>query len=96
MNIPSDFNLTPKQRAFCHHYLETCGNGPEAASRAYDCTTRGSARVMAHKALHSPKMQAYLAVLLIEHRVPEKVAQVLDEALDALLWRNWSIQTETS
>ena len=83
MIVPTDFNLTPKQRAFCHHYLETNGDGPEAASRAYNCTTRGSARVMAHKALHNPKVQDYLQVLLIEHRAPDRMVQTLDDAFGA-------------
>ena len=37
---------------------------PEAAMRVYYCSTRGSARVMAHKNLNNPKVLAYLDQLI--------------------------------
>ena len=51
--------------------------GPTTAQRG------AQPRVLAHKALHNPKVQDYLAVLLIQNRAPDRMAQVLDDALDA-------------
>lgn len=86
MNLPIGFSLTPKQRNFCHYYIETLGNGPQAAKRAYNCKTWGSARVMAHKLLHNPKIKDYLLVLVLEHPAPEEgVIQVMNDAFDACL-----------
>jgi len=47
-------NLTSKQRNFVQYYIETGGSGPEAAMRAYNCSSRNSARVIAHRNLHNP------------------------------------------
>ena len=59
-------NLTPKQRGFVEYYIET-GSAPDAAMLAYDCTSRASARVLAHRNLNNPKVQAFLAHFLLEH-----------------------------
>ena len=53
------FNLTPKQKAFADAYIET-GSAPGAAMRAYDCSNRNSARVIGHRNLRNPKIQACL------------------------------------
>ncbi len=75
MSYPG-FNLTPKQRAFANAYIET-GSAPEAAMRAYDCSNRNSARVMAHRNLNNAKIQAYLSF-----QVTDKV--MLDKAIETL------------
>ncbi len=72
-----DFNLTPKQRAFANAYIET-GSAPEAALNAYNCSSRNSARVMAHRTLNNAKVQAYLS-----SQVTDKV--VVDNAIDTLI-----------
>ena len=35
----SGLNVTPKQRIFVQYYIETGGNVPEAAMRAYNCSS---------------------------------------------------------
>jgi len=70
------FNLTPKQRAFANAYIET-GSAPEAAMRAYSCSSRNSARVMAHRNLNNAKVQDYLS-----SQVTDKA--VVDKAIDTL------------
>ncbi len=76
------FNLTPKQRGFVEYYIET-GSAPEAAMLAYDCTSRASARVLAHRNLNNPKVVAFLAHFLLEHSLPNRAHEVLSEALHA-------------
>ncbi|MEE8584194.1 MAG: terminase small subunit [Acidobacteriota bacterium] len=76
-------HLTPKQRAFCHHYIETLGNAPEAALQAYNCSSRGSARVMAHRCLHNPYVLRLLADLARRDGLPERALHVLTDALEA-------------
>jgi len=51
-----DAKLTPKQQAFVQHYIET-GSAPEAAMRAYNCSSRNAARVMAHRNRRNPKIK---------------------------------------
>ncbi len=75
-------NLTPKQRAFANAYIET-GSAPEAAMRAYDCSNRNSARVMAHRNLNNAKVQAYLSSQVTDKVVVDKGIKVLQESLDA-------------
>ena len=75
--------LTPKQRAFCHAYVETQGNAPESAMQAYDCSSRESARVMAHKALHNPDVLEYLSHLMAVTNLPIKALDALEQAMDA-------------
>ena len=60
----SIFNLTPRQWAFCEHYIELKGDGPEAAMRAYNCSDRVAARVTAHRNLNNPKVLAFLEQML--------------------------------
>jgi len=55
--------LTPKQQTLVKAYLET-GSSTEAALTAYDCSSRNSARVIAHRQLDNPKVWDYL-----EHRI---------------------------
>jgi len=75
-------NLTPKQRAFVHYYIET-GSAPEAAMRAYNCATRNSARVIAHRNRHNPKIIAYIDRLWSEHNLVERSVRTLGEGLKA-------------
>ena len=76
------FNLTPKQRAFANHYIET-GSAPEAAMRAYDCSNRNSARVMAHRNLNNAKVQAYLSFQVTDTVLVDKGIKALKDGLDA-------------
>ncbi len=76
------FNLTPKQRAFANHYIET-GSAPEAAMRAYDCSNRNSARVMAHRNLNNAKVQDYLSSQVADTVLIDKGIKVLQESLHA-------------
>jgi len=76
------FNLTPKQRAFANHYIET-GSAPEAAMRAYGCSNRNSARVMAHRNLNNAKVQDYLSFQVADKVLIDKGIKVLQESLDA-------------
>ena len=71
-------NLTPKQRAFIQYYIETGGSGPEAAMRAYNCSSRNSARVIAHRR-HNPKIIAFIERLWSCHNLLEQTAQALGE-----------------
>ena len=54
------YNPTPKQWAFVEYYIESRGNAPEAAMRAYSCSDRAIARVIAHRNLNNPKVLAFL------------------------------------
>ncbi len=83
MQGPPDRKLTPKQRAFVQYYIETGGSGPEAAMRAYNCSSRNSARVIAHRNLHNPKIIAYIESLWSEHNLIERSLQTLGEGLRA-------------
>lgn len=76
-------NLTPKQRAFVQYYIETGGSGPEAAMMAYNCSSRNSARVIAHRNLHKPKIIAYIESLWAEHNLVERSVRALGESLKA-------------
>ena len=75
-------NLTPKQRAFAHAYIET-GSAPEAAMRVYDCSNRNSARVIAHRNLHNPKIQEYMSSQVADMVLAKKSIKRLDELMDA-------------
>ena len=75
-------NLTPKQQAFVQYYIET-GSAPEAAMRAYNCSTRNSARVMAHRNRRNPKIIACIESLWSEHNLLERSVQALAKGLDA-------------
>jgi len=81
--LPPGFNLTSKQRAFAHAYLETGGNGREAALQAYNCSSPESASVLAHKALNNPKVVAYLNYHFLKHDMPDAVVETLKESLSA-------------
>ena len=76
-------NLTSKQRNFVLYYIQTNGNGPEAAMMAYKCSTRGSARVIAHRNLHNPKIIAYRDSLWSEHNLVERSIRTLAEGMKA-------------
>ncbi len=76
------FYLTPKQRAFANAYIET-GSAPEAAMRAYDCSNRNSARVMAHRNLNNAKIQAYLSFQVTDTVLVDKGIKALKDGLDA-------------
>jgi len=78
-----DGNLTPKQRAFVQYYIETGGSGPEAAMRAYNCSSRNSARVIAHRNRHKPKIIACIERLWSEHNLVERSLQTLAKGLRA-------------
>ena len=75
--------LTPKQRAFCKHYLATLGNAPKAALRAYNCSSRNSARVMACKALKLPQVRELLKLELLKVGLPEKALLTMKESMKA-------------
>ena len=79
-----DARLTPKQQAFVQYYIET-GSGPEAAMRAYNCSSRNSARVMAHRNRHNPKIIACIERLWSEHNLLERSVQTLAEGLKATI-----------
>ncbi len=76
------FNLTPKQRAFANAYIET-GSAPEAAMRAYNCSSRNSARVIGHRTLNNAKVQAYLSSQVADKVLIDKGIKVLQESLYA-------------
>ncbi len=76
------FNLTPKQRAFADAYIKT-GSAPEAAMRAYDCSSRNSARVMGYKARHNPKVRAYMQELVLTETLVNEGVESLRKALRA-------------
>ncbi len=82
MEWPQYRKLTPKQRNFVQYYIET-GSGPEAAMMAYNCSTRNSARVMAHRNRHNPKIIAYIESLWSEHNLVERSLRALGESLKA-------------
>ncbi len=76
--------LTPKQRKFCHQLF--AGFPPsEAAWRAYDCSTRNSAQVLACRNLQKPEIRKYIGRQLIENRLPAASFEVLEDALGASL-----------
>ena len=75
--------LTSKQRAFVQYYIETGCSGPEAAMRAYNCSSRNSARVIAHRNRHNPKIIAYIKSLGSEHNLVERSLRALGESLKA-------------
>ena len=81
------FHLRPKQRAFVDAYIETGGNAPEAALRAYNCATRNSARVIAHRNLHNPKVRAYLDFKLQQDDAPDAAIKKLVEDMESHDWR---------
>jgi len=82
LTLQTGFNLTPKQRAFANHYIET-GSAPEAALSAYDCSNRNSARVMAHRNLNNAKVQDYLSSQVTDKVLVDKGIKALQECLDA-------------
>ncbi len=75
-------NLTPKQKAFANHYIET-GSPPEAAMIAYDCSSRNVARVIAHRNLHNAKIRAYLQEQLLTQDLVDESVATLRRALTA-------------
>ncbi len=77
------FDLTSKQRAFAHAYLETGGNGRKAALQAYSCSSPESASVLAHRALNNPKVVAYLNYHFLRHDMPDAVVESLKDSLSA-------------
>ncbi len=81
--LPPGFDLTSKQRAFAHAYLETGGNGRKAALQAYDCSSPESASVLAHKTLNNPKVVAYLNYHFLKHGIPDVIVESLKESLSA-------------
>ncbi len=64
-----DSKLTSKQRNFVLYYIQNNGSAPKAAMRAYNCSSRNSARVIAHRNLHKPKIIAYIERLWSEHNL---------------------------
>ncbi len=81
--FPPGFDLTSKQRAFAHAYLETGGNRREAATKAYNCSSPESARVLAHKNLNNPKVLTYLNYHLFKHGIPDVIVDILKDSLSA-------------
>ena len=81
--LPPGFDLTSKQRAFAHAYLETGGNGRKAAQRAYNCSSPESASVLACKALKNPKVLTYLDYHFSGHDMPDAVVESLKGSLSA-------------
>ena len=74
------FNLTPKQKAFANHYIET-GSAPEAAISAYDCSSRNVARVIAHRNLNNAKVRSYLQEQLLTKDLMDESIATLRRAL---------------
>jgi len=81
--LPPGLDLTSKQRAFAHAYLETDGNGRKAALQAYDCSSPESASVLAHKTLNNPKVVAYLNYHFSKNGIPDAVVDSLKDSLSA-------------
>jgi len=81
--LPPGFDLTSKQRAFAHAYLETGGNGRKAATKAYNCSSPESASVLAHKNLNNPKVLTYLNYHLFKHGIPDVIVESLKDSLSA-------------
>ena len=81
--LPPGFDLTSKQRAFAHAYLETGGNGRKAAQQAYNCSSPESASVLAHKNLNNPKVLTYLDYHSFKHGIPDAVVVSLKDSLFA-------------
>ncbi len=79
-----DAKLTAKQQAFVQYYIET-GSAPEAAMRAYNCSSRNSARVMAHRNRHNPKIIACIERLWSEHNFLKRSVQTLAQGLKATI-----------
>jgi len=79
-----DGNLTPKQQSFVQYYIET-GSAPEAAMRAYNCSSRNSARVMAHRNRHNPQIIACIERLWSEHNLLKRSVQTLAQGLKATI-----------
>ena len=76
-------HLTSKQRNFILYYIQTNGNAPEAAMMSYNCSSRASARVIAHRNLHNPKIMAYRDSLWAKHNLVERSIRTLAEGLKA-------------
>ena len=77
-----ELNLTPKQAGFCHHYLQK-GNRADAIMAVYDSHSRNSARVMAHRNLHRPKVKEYIRFLIDGSDMVPAALGAIREALDA-------------
>ena len=50
---------------------------------AYNCSSRNSARVMAHRNLHNPKIIAFIESFLSRHNLLDQAARALGEGLRA-------------
>lgn len=62
------YKLTPRQRRFCHHYLEFKGSGLDAVVEAgYRAKSRRVAAAMAARELTKVNICAYLTLKLEEH-----------------------------
>ena len=77
-------DLTDKQRAFAESWIETGGNATEAVVRTYNCSTRGSARVIAHKLRRNPKIIAYMNHLMLASGLPDKTVDLLHATVASL------------
>lgn len=64
-------DLTEKQEIFVDKYIETGGNGTEAALAAYDTTDRNTAAVIASENLIKPKILDVLEQALPDHLLAE-------------------------
>lgn len=56
--------LDVKEEMFCRAYVETFGNGTQAAHKAYDCKNDNTAAVMANEYLRKPKIITRISELL--------------------------------
>ena len=75
--------LTPKQARFAHAYIRTLGNGPDAAEEAYNCSTRASARQLAHRNLHKASVRRYIELLLLDQKMYQPLVEAILRNLDA-------------
>ena len=71
-------NLTFKQRLFAQEYVKNRGNGVQAALKAYDATTRDSAKNISHQNLDKPIIQAEIK------RIMEAAGLGMDVVIDTL------------
>lgn len=61
------YQLTLKEQMFCKLYLETKGNGTEAAYQVYKCKNRMVAAAVAYEYLRKPQIVAYVNALLEQY-----------------------------
>jgi len=77
--------LTRKQQEFVKEYVSNGQNGVKAALEVYDTTDYSTAGNIASENLNKPKIEAAIKSIA-EMISTEKIAQRLNEGLDATKW----------